>query len=145
MNIDDQIKQMMQQEDQKDTQKEQMETLMPIFTEIQRLGMGFAHLNRTNMIIGQTTDITRLTMQMLFDILVEKNIISKEELEKKHKEEVIDRYKEMEEEMKKALEEEIQKQKEGMEESIKETESNSDVILKEAEESVSNIADFKKQ
>ena len=131
-------------------QEEQVQDPMALIAmEIQRLGMGLAHTSRTNALIGKATDMCQLSTQLLFNILVDKNIISKEELEKMYKEDVVDKYKEMEKEAKEYAEQQFKAQQEeqanAMKEATKEDNKASEAILSDAEEILDNVRHITKK
>lgn len=71
---------------------------------VQHLEMGLAHVSRTNQVIGTAVDVSRLTNIMIMNMLVEKGIVTKEEMDEKFKVEVIEKFKAMEAEAKEEAE-----------------------------------------
>ena len=129
--------------------QQQPDPMAMMAMEMQRLAMGLAHTSRTNALIGKATDMTQLSIQLLFNILVEKEIITKEELEERYQTEVIERYKKMEEEAKefaeKQMEEHQKAQKEGLKEADKADKKVSDAVVSDAEEVMDNVTPLKKK
>lgn len=67
---------------------------------VQRCEMGIAHLSRDVMVTGAAADMALMTQQMFFDLLVENDIITKEELKERYKRDVVDKYDAMQKEAK---------------------------------------------
>lgn len=111
--------------------------------EMQRLGQGLAHTSRTNALIGRATDISQLSVQLLFNILVEKEIISEEDMKKRYQEEVIERYKQMEIDARKYAENQMKEQQEKELKDLKEASNQSDketeAVISDAKEAIDNI------
>ena len=113
--------------------------------QLQNLSMQNAQNSRTVNIIGKASDMTQLSIQMLFNLLVEKGLISKEDLQAKYTEEVVDRYKTMEEEARKEFENQMKEQQEMAEKKINDDKKEDEVVVKQAEEVMDNVTPLKKE
>lgn len=125
--------------------QEEYDPISLLAMTVQRCEIGMAHLSRTNALIGRASDVGHLTMQMILGLMIEKGLVTKEELDKKYKEEVIEKYKKIEEEIRKEAEKQIKEQYEEAKESIKEAEEESNTVAAAAEEVISNITENKNE
>ena len=73
---------------------------------VQNLEMGFMQLAQSQESIGISLDAARLTIQMLVNLIIEKGLVSKEEMQERYKKDVGEKIREHQ----KKRQEEIQKQ-----------------------------------
>lgn len=107
----------------------------------QRLEYALGETSKMTQMVGQSTDIAQLTIHMIIKIMIEKGLITEEEVKERYKKEVEESYKKMQEEAYAAMKEQMEKK---MEEKKKEQEKDTFVVMKDAEKMVSNVVPFKK-
>jgi gas vesicle protein len=106
---------------------------------VQNLEMGFMQLAQAQESLGIVIDTARLTLQMIVNLMIEKELVSKEEMQTRYKtdvaEKVMERQKQRQEEIQKQItkaQAEAGKAQEDIQEirnSKPEASSNSDVVL----------------
>ena len=123
--------------------QEQIDPVQMVAMETQRIGMGLAHVSRTNALIGKAVDMCQLSLQLILNILVDKDVITEDELKTLYQEKVIDRYRKMEVEAKEFAEKQIEEQqtaeKQELNEQIKESEKASDAVVSDATKVIDNV------
>jgi len=110
-------------------------------TLFQRLEYALAETSKMTQMVGQSTDIAQLTIHMLVKLLIEKGLVSEDEIKERYKAEVEEAYKKMQEEAYAAMKQQMEKQ---IEEKKKEQEKDTFVVMKDAEKMVSNVVPLKK-
>ncbi len=121
----------------------QPDPMQMLAMEIQRLGMGLAHTSRTNALIGKATDMAQLSLQLLFNVLVEKEVMTKEELETMYQERVIDRYQKMEEDTRAYAEKQMEEQQAAdrgdLKAAAEQSEKADEAVVSDAKEVLDNV------
>jgi hypothetical protein len=86
----------------------QAQGLQLIMDTIQRLEVALQQLHYNQAVIGQSTDLSRLVDNMVFGILVEKGILTEDELQERYEKDVVETHKKLVEDARKKLEETMQ-------------------------------------
>jgi uncharacterized protein YpbB len=110
---------------------------------LQQHTMQLAHINNTMHMLGEQSDTSALTLKMILKLLIDKEIISSENLDKLYKTEVIDEYKRLDEEMKahfKKMEEERAQQ---LKEQLEKNSQIKDANIKTAENVINNVTQLR--
>lgn len=154
MNPEDIFKKAQQQQNSRiimpgEENQPQPDPLQMMAMEMQRLGMGLAQMYRTSGLVGKATDIGQLSFQMIFNLLIEKKIVDKDELEKLYQTEVIERYKKMEEDAKEYAEKEMKKQqtieRDNLKTANEDSEKASKAVISDAKDILNNVTPMVKK
>ena len=109
----------------------------------QHLEYGLMQMSGTIQSLGSAIDVIQLQIQMTWKMLIEKEIVTKEELAEKYKTDVITQIekakKEYQEQMQKAILEAQDKKNQGPKQTVKESKPEQDNKLKKISDTSSNV------